>query len=686
MIARVSRGTSGFGGYLDSGKSNKSNFSRDEKDTRVPLFGNLELWNFTEKYLVENKNYSDNYLHISISFSDKDWMRLSDLTEDELDKALKDIIIKYIKHHTSGYDIDNEVIAYAEMHLPKIKEELDLKSGKLKTRKPHIHLGIMMYNPLSDRKLITLFAADNFNDDLLQASVNNEYGFTHPHPDIHISSKKSIKKDQKIQEKLEYKTRAMIAAEMQNIQTYQELLNYCKINNFALKNTKNKFTIPKGEFNPTVNLRGINFPHIEKIFFDRGLIVKHPKALPRIRKDDQKAITKRLDEIYHRRTLEINKRRSKKTTQDLEKIRKAKSEVYTIPGTPEKYTVKSFDFDQLTKQQQIYFEIYQKILNQKILNTYFITNKNNEVSFISKKKKVDVVDKGAQIAAKGSNNKEQIKLMIEIAVAKKWDLTTMDIKGDDSFILEAKMQIAAYLKAQKYDNPKIEKPNTSLQQLGKKIDEKIENEKANKDISLGLLKKTLSANEILKYAHEKYKIDLYNYEITSDNKINNKSNRQKPKNIIDFLQKEIHLSAKESINICKNINNGLELHIQELPKNTRVNSSNQNLSQHNQGNCSESMHAIDHSVGKIESGSSSVKIGNRVEELKALLLDYKSKNTIELENEIKNRLKVDNVKVEFDKIIIDDVEYSNTDLESKDFLAKMWENKMKKQNENLEID
>ena len=42
-------------------------------------------------------------------------------------------------------------------------------------------------------------------------------------------------------------------------------------------------------------------------------------------------------------------------------------------------------------------------------------------------------------------------------------------------------------------------------------------------------------------------------EVVDDNKINNKTNRQKPKSIIDFFTKEIGVSIKETTEICNNL-------------------------------------------------------------------------------------------------------------------------------------
>ena len=64
-----------------------------------------------------------------------------------------------------------------------------------------------------------------------------------------------------------------------------------------------------------------------------------------------------------------------------------------------------------------------------------------------------------------------------------------------------------------------------------------------------------------------FKLDTKNFNFTSDNKIENLTNKQKPKNVIDFLQKELNLTTKESIEICKSI-----YEKQESEKNSNISS------------------------------------------------------------------------------------------------------------------
>lgn len=171
MLARVSRGNFGLSQYLITGKRKDSQFSRDEKDKVTSLYGDLNLFAETEKWLCSNKSYKDNYLHLTLGFS-KDDMNALETTPNK-DEILADLARDYIAYYTTGYDLDSEVIAYAEAHEPIIKSE----HGK--ERLSHIHIAIALYNPQTDKQLRPPF----FNlkrDDAFKSQMCEKYGLEKP--------------------------------------------------------------------------------------------------------------------------------------------------------------------------------------------------------------------------------------------------------------------------------------------------------------------------------------------------------------------------------------------------------------------------------------------------------------------------------------------------------------------------
>ena len=120
MIARISRAKEGFADYLITGARKDSIYTRDQKDKTITLYGNLQIFKQTEKYLNKYKNYESNYIHITLSFSKEDMDKLNEIDDVKIrDELFKELVLIYIKHHTSGYSLENEIIAYAEAHFPK---------------------------------------------------------------------------------------------------------------------------------------------------------------------------------------------------------------------------------------------------------------------------------------------------------------------------------------------------------------------------------------------------------------------------------------------------------------------------------------------------------------------------------------------------------------------------------------
>ena len=173
MIVRVRRAKSGLSKYLRDGKKENSIYSRDDKDIVIPILGSLDDFERAENYCVQNKNWADNYMHITFGFSDNDWAKIESLPSKEEQNALMQELVKdYIKHHFSGYDSQNEIISYAELHYPKLKyDEHGYK------RYPHIHLAVSFLNLLSDTKLRNMFAINSFYDDVMVRKSNYKFGF-----------------------------------------------------------------------------------------------------------------------------------------------------------------------------------------------------------------------------------------------------------------------------------------------------------------------------------------------------------------------------------------------------------------------------------------------------------------------------------------------------------------------------
>ena len=155
MIVKISKGEKGIADYLKTGKKRDSKLTRDEKDDRLPLAGNLDLIEMSEKHQSKKKNKKHNYYHISLSFTSEEWSRLYESGN------IYELIMDFLKLTFPNHDID-ELLFYAEAHLPIIKEEPYIprpegalenrtlnkkhKNGEPLKREPHIHLIVSFEN------------------------------------------------------------------------------------------------------------------------------------------------------------------------------------------------------------------------------------------------------------------------------------------------------------------------------------------------------------------------------------------------------------------------------------------------------------------------------------------------------------------------------------------------------------
>lgn len=547
MISRITMRKVGLSEYLEEGKRADSNLLRDDKDNVVPLYGSLTTFKKAELYCNQHKIWKSNYEHITISFSNEDTNVLDALSDEVYSDTLQDIVLDMIKHRTSGYDLDNEVIAYAELHDPKVKYEESQRTGELKKRYKHIHIAISYLNPLSNTKLQTTFYNNSYISDTIDKYIAKKHGLSfaiakEPN-DAHVDRETIMSLNR---QELKNATKGFL--------TQKELFNFFDANGikygFTNKNSKNKQSnvYVYNEKGGKIHLRGRDFPNIE--------IMMNPNYSDELKSSHIKELnSKSLEELgdilekYYKdnRIPLIDKRRSKETKDILNDI--YNQDTNTIPNNK----VNQFS----SFQEKIFYKHYKQLLSSD-LKGYYIDTKNEErVTFSHKAKEIEIYDLGniIQTDSNHKNLEEKVGLMLDIAVAKNWEMEALEVTGSDVFKKEAFKQIVERIEKEKRDKPKlkpyspleIKRAKTPTQHLAKEQQEKKEKERT----ALKELKQMLNAKSVLAYAVKEYKLDMSQYEVTADNKINNLANRAKAKNVIDFLQKELNLSSKEAIAKCQ---------------------------------------------------------------------------------------------------------------------------------------
>ena len=559
MIVRVKRAKSGLSQYLRDGKKADSIYNRDDKDIVTPIWGNLDAFERAENYCVENKNWSENYMHITFGFSDNDWIKIESLpTKNEQNVLMQELVLDYIKHHFSGYDIDHEIISYAELHYPKIK--YDEYGNK---RYPHIHLGISFLNLLSDTKLRNLFANNSFYDELMVKKTSFKFGFQQTKKrEVRVKNFDSqVGRDRKEWIELldDLNDREELVYFLENQMNFQEGIDYksvdTKNNNYIKLINKSYKTDKSGKkIVQDINLQGNGFER----FVDINLDAKNNKKLEDMTQEELEEI---LNEIYEKRVEEIFKRRSKRATEDLknfyEEDKKLKKDFEKKYSKNSNYN----SLKSLTFQQKIFYKHYGVNIQDSLSGYYIkVDDSINNTSFINKSIGINIEDRGDEIISFSNTDsiENEAKLMLDIAIAKGWNLLEIEVDGPDDFIKEVKKQIVEKIEEQNKkeginlnNSEEIYRPTSLLDNYI--FDNKSKIFEAEKINDINFLKENLEANIVLEFAKQKYNINLDDFEVVDGNKINNKTNRQKPKSIIDFFTKEIGIRVGEATQICKDL-------------------------------------------------------------------------------------------------------------------------------------
>ncbi len=100
------------------------------------------------------------------------------------------------------------------------------------------------------------------------------------------------------------------------------------------------------------------------------------------------------------------------------------------------------NFVSISYQNKVFYNAYKSDLKYDLKGFYIDKKPNDNIEFKSKEKNINIVDKGDTLVSHNSKDKkETVKLMLEIAEAKEWDLDKLGLKGGNAFKEEVRKQI-----------------------------------------------------------------------------------------------------------------------------------------------------------------------------------------------------------------------------------------------------
>lgn len=176
MLIRVSGYNSGVKEYLEEGVKNGRDYSREELDERLILYGDLDLTEMTYRSIPDKGQ--NRYTTFTLSFK-----------EDEVsEETLKDITKEFREFIMYAYD-DVEYNFYAEAHIPKLKTVFDKRTGEKIERKPHIHIVVPKINLLSGN-VTDVIGDPEFTEKYLEAFqeyINKKYNMASPREHVRVN-------------------------------------------------------------------------------------------------------------------------------------------------------------------------------------------------------------------------------------------------------------------------------------------------------------------------------------------------------------------------------------------------------------------------------------------------------------------------------------------------------------------
>jgi Large polyvalent protein-associated domain 7 len=186
MIVEVGGGKGGLKEYLEHGKKRGRELHRDQLDQRVPLAGDLTVFEMATQIHGSDGHHYD---HITLSFSE------SHVSDEMLQLA----VAEFRDHALAAWpERERHRIAfYAEAHRPRMLSYIHSETGELVERLTHIHIGLGKHDLLTGASIEPLGFLGPQSDNLKyidawQESFNARHGFTSPKDNPKITPENAV--------------------------------------------------------------------------------------------------------------------------------------------------------------------------------------------------------------------------------------------------------------------------------------------------------------------------------------------------------------------------------------------------------------------------------------------------------------------------------------------------------------
>jgi len=540
MLIRITKNVSGIEHYLETGKKAGRDKSRDELDKRVYLSGDMHAFSEAVKYTQKNKKWKDNYFHLTASFA----IENNDLDDETLRRITDDLLDYYF----CDYD-KNDLIYECEAHRPIIQSDVDKTTGELHQRVMHFHLGFSMLDVTTNNQ-IRMIPFKLESDRAFQSFLAEKYDLVDPadkkrklqQTKKEIISRWNSNTDIVSKQTKVSELRSVFKEVLEGVESIDEVVKELYkldfVDSVAFKVQKksgNKYLQVKTSLGTrNINLRGKGFENLEKLYYSSEEQANRKQLKVDIRTNE---------EIFNQHKvwwLTQQKKRKKKKKVDYEK-------------TEKKYKDK---FENRIKEARVFYVLYENNIQEELIKGYKIWEKNNVRYLFNNDLNVKIYDNPNRVTASIPDDPDErikvVKLMLEMCLAKGWDLSKLNIRGTDQF----KKDVLEQIKLIKNSDLDVKRPDENLVKSKKLrmsgVSQEVVNNKesdAKKKFSkdeIKAIKEGVSAQSVLDEAVKKYGV-IHDFFTVIDNKIKDSRTKAKPKNVIDFLTKNCNVSFSDAL-------------------------------------------------------------------------------------------------------------------------------------------
>lgn len=585
-LIRISHRESGLEKYLEKGRMSGRDYERDDMDTRVPLHGDIDAFSAAVKFSRKNKKWKHHYDHITIGFS-QDEQGLSE-------EKLRDIVHDVLHYYYGGmYNIDNDIAAFAEAHRPRLQTMKDRTTGELHDRLDHIHIGIPKYNPRTGRQIRTL--PYNWKADAaFQSWLCQKHGLVDPatrkrdEPMTKADFLARYKGDGEAPKKqsLINALRSEFSRITKSADTADGAIDKLKASELVesvqwVETKRNKYLqVTPFDGAKKINLRGKGFEHLHPFYGDKAPQEKPEKSTKLEQSlDDLEAVWRQYQEQYKERQYKPKNKKSKK--RESAPVTEALNHEKTYQRLSKRVIPK-------LREARTFYVIYRTNIKEELIKGFRLWERANQKHLVNKKEGIRIYDNNDKISISTDDKEARekgVRLALEVAQVKGWDIDNLTINGSVAFKSEVRRQITEMQAERAERGEQATQPKRHAPKPAGRAKRKREplqrhdrtqpsnaaghvakqaaaaHQEALSKEQIEAIKAELPAQRVLDYAIQKYAVDPSRYEVVDGNKILDLQRRAKPKNVVDWLNKTCNLTISETF---PQLNSMFEEHKREL--------------------------------------------------------------------------------------------------------------------------